>query len=613
MNRISIPRRIASIIVCISTVFSPMAIAYSLDNSSLENDTLAINFNSTPPQKFGAQDKKGTLAVSADGYSLKMFANRWQYIPVNYDITKNTILEFDVKMSSVAEIQGIGFDHDLSPSNNTTFQLAGSQNWATKEYPYQTLNQMQHITINVGQHFIGKYEKLVFIADNDAGSTGDIEFSNITLKEANWSGESYYLVKHNDTWSSIALALYGSELVADQLQRSLLGKYSLGAGERILLSDLANNLDKIVVIDPLDTDSDGLLDEWEVLYFGDLLQLSDGDYDNDGQQNVVEQNNGTNPILKNLLLNEKALINDAMTLFDFNLQAPIPFGHQDQAETGNAYSSLNGNSFTMVGNRWMMLPIDHPITTNTVVEFDLQVDVAAEIQGIGFANDTRAASATTFNLAGSQYWGNRSYQYSNIGTKQHFSIKVADHFSGDFKYLVIVGDDDANKKGDITLSNLRLVEQGDNSPLYLKINPEDTWETIAIKLYGDISASEVLTNALSPQYNLSSVQQIPLAVLPSEIVELANINALDRDSDGMPAIWEEQFEFSDVNPVDAGLDFDADGLTNLQEFVAGTDPGSPDSDNDGVLDGDDIWPTNAIYQHDQDKDGLPDVWEKANG
>lgn len=48
----------------------------------------------------------------------------------------------------------------------------------------------------------------------------------------------------------------------------------------------------------------------------------------------------------------------------------------------------------------------------------------------------------------------------------------------------------------------------------------------------------------------------------------------DTDNDGIPDAWENQFPLAmDPNdPTDANLDYDADGMTALQEYFAGTDP-----------------------------------------
>ena len=48
----------------------------------------------------------------------------------------------------------------------------------------------------------------------------------------------------------------------------------------------------------IDIDCDGLVDEWEIAYFGDLTSQSGwDDYDGDGLLNIEEQNAGTNPTL----------------------------------------------------------------------------------------------------------------------------------------------------------------------------------------------------------------------------------------------------------------------------------------------------------------------------
>jgi hypothetical protein len=59
----------------------------------------------------------------------------------------------------------------------------------------------------------------------------------------------------------------------------------------------------------------------------------------------------------------------------------------------------------------------------------------------------------------------------------------------------------------------------------------------------------------------------------------------DSDLDGMPDSFENQHDCLDAEVADAGADPDGDGLTNLEEFVLGTDPCAADSDGDGLDDG----------------------------
>ncbi len=59
----------------------------------------------------------------------------------------------------------------------------------------------------------------------------------------------------------------------------------------------------------------------------------------------------------------------------------------------------------------------------------------------------------------------------------------------------------------------------------------------------------------------------------------------DGDSDGMPDAWESLHVFDPGNGSDAALDADDDGLSNLREYLAGTNPRDSDSDDDGATDG----------------------------
>jgi len=57
----------------------------------------------------------------------------------------------------------------------------------------------------------------------------------------------------------------------------------------------------------------------------------------------------------------------------------------------------------------------------------------------------------------------------------------------------------------------------------------------------------------------------------------------DSDGDGIPDNWE-YFYFGTIG-IDPNADPDGDGLTNLQEYQAGTNPRNPDTDGDGINDG----------------------------
>ncbi|UCH89110.1 MAG: Ig-like domain-containing protein [Thermoplasmata archaeon] len=92
----------------------------------------------------------------------------------------------------------------------------------------------------------------------------------------------------------------------------------------------------------------------------------------------------------------------------------------------------------------------------------------------------------------------------------------------------------------------------------------------------------------------------------------------DDDNDGMPDLWEEEYDMDPYNASDAELDTDGDGLSNKEEYTAGTDPELEDTDSDGLPDDwevkydlDATDPTDAAQ--DDDKDGMSNIDEYKIG
>ena len=92
-----------------------------------------------------------------------------------------------------------------------------------------------------------------------------------------------------------------------------------------------------------------------------------------------------------------------------------------------------------------------------------------------------------------------------------------------------------------------------------------------------------------------------------------DLSASDTDSDGIADGWEIAYS---LNPVvdDASGDLDSDGLSNLDEFINGTDPSNPDTDGDSLSDAEEV---NTYFTNpntvDSDGDQIDDRWEIANG
>lgn len=105
-------------------------------------------------------------------------------------------------------------------------------------------------------------------------------------------------------------------------------------------------------------------------------------------------------------------------------------------------------------------------------------------------------------------------------------------------------------------------------------------------------------------------------------IEAEEFGQDDRDGDGLPTWYERNYPtfLNPTDPADAALDQDNDGLTNLEEYQAGTAPNNPDTDGDGLsdtaeirrMDGGNPAPTNPL-RADTDQDGLSDAVETDTG
>ena len=94
--------------------------------------------------------------------------------------------------------------------------------------------------------------------------------------------------------------------------------------------------------------------------------------------------------------------------------------------------------------------------------------------------------------------------------------------------------------------------------------------------------------------------------------ELATV---DSDGDGIPDWWETLHGLDPFDKSDAWEDWDGDGLDNLAEFRAGTDPSAGDSDGDGYPDYNDRDTSSSLTYGEQfdDGDNMPSDWEVAYG
>ncbi len=146
---------------------------------------LEINFNDYQVISFGGPQDNGYAQLLSSGEALKIGNNAWKAIPLNYNVTPNTVLELEFGSTAQGEIHGIGFDENTQVSYQRTFKLFGTQPWGILNYDnYNNLQNWTSYTIPVGQFYTGQMSYLFFVADHDYGNpTGNSYFRKIRIHE----------------------------------------------------------------------------------------------------------------------------------------------------------------------------------------------------------------------------------------------------------------------------------------------------------------------------------------------------------------------------------------------------------------------------------------------
>ncbi|OUR87103.1 hypothetical protein A9Q81_26960 [Gammaproteobacteria bacterium 42_54_T18] len=348
----------------------------------------------------------------------------------------------------------------------------------------------------------------------------------------------------------------------------------------------------------IDTDNDGMDDNWELSFGLDPTNPGDaeGDLDEDGLTNAEEYTLGTAP---------NNIDSDSDTLPDFdevNTHGTNPAkSDTDDDIMDDAYElSYNFNPLDASDGAQ---DIDNDGYSNAE-EYEMGTDPTdptskPAIHIVSFENNTLPEDWTTPEDANASWvvdategqHGTHSLRADTITHNQQALIEFSANFTqNSLSFWAKTSTENCCDHLKVYIDNVQVLsQQGNTEWTEHQINIAEGLHTVKFQYIKDASVNT-----------------------GSDTVWIDNIRFThpDLDNDGMLDSWEDSYGLDKNNPADAAFDNDNDLLTNLQEFTLGTDPLNPDTDSDGLTDGEEVTlhntnPLNA----DTDNDGLNDFSE----
>ncbi|AGP93579.1 hypothetical protein I634_09320 [Alteromonas mediterranea U8] len=142
-----------------------------------------VEINEDDLTKFDNQTKYGLPEVKNNKVTL--VGNSWYKIPIEIEVTKDTMLTMTIDIEGSSEIVGIALESDNSLTQSKVLKLSGSQKFGNDLTSLLSEERNMTIEIEIGKYHLGHLRYLVFILDNDKveriNNKASVSFSNIVI------------------------------------------------------------------------------------------------------------------------------------------------------------------------------------------------------------------------------------------------------------------------------------------------------------------------------------------------------------------------------------------------------------------------------------------------
>jgi len=402
-----------------------------------------------------------------------------------------------------------------------------------------------------------------------------------------------------------------------------------------------------------DDDKDGLKDDWEKKYFGDLAAIGSEDADADGLTNLEEQTLGTDPkkadtdgdgindgeevkkYKTSATLKDSDLDGisdgDEVTLYKTNPAVADTDGDgtNDGRELGAGTNALDKNSkpiLTTIGT-FKGGDVDEGLDLDGNFLYALALgagdDANVKIRDAQFAPlmETEVAGATLQAKNSIANWYRVNYGDSPndvalaAATSSIRWSPAADadlpyvqltlenfEVGGFYKFQLMFGEECCDRGFDVFFDD-KLVAKDFNPGRIHGGSGNHTMEALLTQLM--FAKNKTVVIRLDGRAATTAFGDHNAIFNAITVEKLAG--KVDSDADGLPDEWE-KLVLGNLSQ-DGKADPEKDGLTNAEEFELGTSPNSPDSDGDGLNDGaEKVAGTNPAAR-DTDGDGISDFDE----